>query len=32
MVCAHTNRDPNKQEAGFVLYETAQTIEVYSKI
>jgi hypothetical protein len=32
-VCAHTNRDPNKQEVGFSLYEAAQNfeLEVFSK-
>jgi hypothetical protein len=32
VVCARTNRDPNKQEVGFFLYEAAQNFEVFSKI
>jgi hypothetical protein len=31
-VCAHTNRDPNKQEVGSFLSEAAQNLEVFSKI
>jgi hypothetical protein len=31
-VCAHTNRDPNKQEVGFFLYEAAQNFKVFSKL
>jgi hypothetical protein len=27
-----TNRDPNKQEVGFFLYEAAQNFEVFSSI
>jgi hypothetical protein len=31
-VCAHTNRDPNKQEVGFILSEATQNFEVFKKI
>jgi hypothetical protein len=28
----YANRDPNKQEVGFILHETAQNFEVFSNI
>jgi hypothetical protein len=31
-VFAHSNRDPNKQEVGFFLYESAQNFKVFSNI
>jgi hypothetical protein len=31
-VCAHTNRDLNKQEVGFIFYEAAQNSDVLSNI
>jgi hypothetical protein len=28
----YTNRDPNKQEVGFILFEVAKNFEVFSNI